>query len=396
MKTFLLIVLGQIISLFGNAALRFALPLYLLRQTGSATLYGMVTAAAMLPALLGTLAGGVLADRFPKAKIMAALDGIATLVSIFAACTTGYLPAAILVLFALGTLYALQGLYQPAVRASLPLLLDGSRLLQANAIIQLIDTLDELFGPLLASVLMGVCGFRSLLVLCAICFALSAGMECLIQIPNDGCRPLQGGLHSLWTDFSKGLHRLTQMPSILFLAVVMAGVNFLVIPALTVGVPFLVVQYLGLSDTALGVTQVFLSAGGLAGGALAGCAGKHFSGTKPLFFIAWMLVVCGVFCLDLSCTYWGITLCGGSIMAAAALFNVWFFSHLQQLVPQEQLGRVTSCVIVFATLTQPLGQALYGWCFGQFSAQPAVILIGCGLFSVLLLAGAKRLSPHSV
>lgn len=109
-----------------------------------------------------------------------------------------------------------------------------------------------------------------------------------------------------------------------------------------------------------------------------------------------MLVVCGVFCLDPSCTYWGITLCGGSIMAAAALFNVWFFSHLQQLVPQEQLGRVTSCVIVFATLTQPLGQAFYGWCFGQFSAQPAVILIGCGLFSVLLLAGAKRLSPHSV
>lgn len=133
MKTFLLIVLGQIISLFGNAALRFALPLYLLRQTGSATLYGLVTAAAMLPALLGTLAGGILADRFPKAKIMAVLDAVATLVSIFSVCAAGYLPAAVLVLFALGTLYALQGLYQPAVRASLPLLLDSSRLLQANA-----------------------------------------------------------------------------------------------------------------------------------------------------------------------------------------------------------------------------------------------------------------------
>ena len=35
MNTFVLIVLGQIVSLFGNAALRFALPLYLLRQTAS-------------------------------------------------------------------------------------------------------------------------------------------------------------------------------------------------------------------------------------------------------------------------------------------------------------------------------------------------------------------------
>ena len=40
MNTFILIVLGQIVSLFGNAALRFALPLYLLRQTGSADAAG--------------------------------------------------------------------------------------------------------------------------------------------------------------------------------------------------------------------------------------------------------------------------------------------------------------------------------------------------------------------
>ena len=34
-KDFTLVVIGQIISLFGNAILRFALPLYLLRETGS-------------------------------------------------------------------------------------------------------------------------------------------------------------------------------------------------------------------------------------------------------------------------------------------------------------------------------------------------------------------------
>ena len=33
-RDFILVVIGQIISLFGNAILRFALPLYLLRQTG--------------------------------------------------------------------------------------------------------------------------------------------------------------------------------------------------------------------------------------------------------------------------------------------------------------------------------------------------------------------------
>ena len=36
-KDFTMVVIGQVISLFGNAAIRFALPLYLLNQTGSAT-----------------------------------------------------------------------------------------------------------------------------------------------------------------------------------------------------------------------------------------------------------------------------------------------------------------------------------------------------------------------
>lgn len=40
MGPFVQVVLGQIISLFGNAALRFVLPLILLRQTGSAAVYG--------------------------------------------------------------------------------------------------------------------------------------------------------------------------------------------------------------------------------------------------------------------------------------------------------------------------------------------------------------------
>ena len=44
MGPFVQVVLGQIISLFGNAALRFVLPLILLRQTGSAAVYGAATA----------------------------------------------------------------------------------------------------------------------------------------------------------------------------------------------------------------------------------------------------------------------------------------------------------------------------------------------------------------
>ena len=51
-RDFTLVVIGQIISLFGNAILRFALPLYLLRQTESPALFGAGGAAAFIPAVL--------------------------------------------------------------------------------------------------------------------------------------------------------------------------------------------------------------------------------------------------------------------------------------------------------------------------------------------------------
>ena len=82
-RDFTLVLIGQVISLFGNAILRFALPLHLLRETGSAALFGTVSAAAVLPMILCSLGGGVLADRVNKRNIMVGLDsGTAVLLSL--------------------------------------------------------------------------------------------------------------------------------------------------------------------------------------------------------------------------------------------------------------------------------------------------------------------------
>ena len=73
-RDFTLVVIGQIISLFGNAALRFALPLYLLNRTGSSALYGTVMACAFIPAILLSPVGGMIADRGNKRNVMGVLD----------------------------------------------------------------------------------------------------------------------------------------------------------------------------------------------------------------------------------------------------------------------------------------------------------------------------------
>lgn len=342
MNTFILIVLGQIVSLFGNAALRFALPLYLLRQTGSAALYGGITALAMLPALAGMLTGGALADRCRKARLMALLDLVTAGIAAAAAAGLPHLPLLPLVLTVLGILYAIQGLYQPVVRACLPLLLNGTQLLRGNAVIQLVDTVDELLGPLLGAVLLEHLGIRGLLVLCGCCFALSAGMELCLRIPQDVPYDTKLSVRSLWADLRESAQFLTGQAAVLRLAAAMAAVNLLEVPALTVGVPVLVVQTLQKSDASLGLVQAVLSAG-------------------------------------------GILVLGAVFMAVAALFNIWFFAQLQVLVPQAQLGKTTACLSVLACLTQPIGQAAYGIAFQHWAAHPADVLLAAGVLSALVL-----------
>ena len=86
----------------------------------------------------------------------------------------------------------------------------------------------------------------------------------------------------------------------------------------------------------------------------------------------------------------GVALCGFGVMAAAMRFNVWFFARLQTELPQAQLGRVTGCTMALASLTQPVGQAVYGVLFDVFSACPAGVLLGAGAVSAVFLTGAMR------
>ena len=306
MNTFILIVLGQIVSLFGNAALRFALPLYLLRQTGSAALYGGITALAMLPALAGMLTGGALADRCRKARLMALLDLVTAGIAAAAAAGLPHLSLLPLILTVLGSLYAIQGLYQPVVRACLPLL--GAVLHRAG------------------------CGA-----------AVSTAM---------------------------------------------AAVNLLEVPALTVGVPVLVVQTLQKSDASLGLVQAVLSAGGILGGVLAGTVFVRHpirSGTRLLLALSGVCAALGLALRVPTLQFGSILVLGAVFMAVAALFNVWFFAQLQVLVPQAQLGKTTACLSVLACLTQPIGQAAYGSAFQHWAAHPADVLLAAGVLSALVL-----------
>ena len=59
-RNFTLLLLGQACSLAGNYTLKFALSMYVLEQTGSASVFAGLLALAMLPTILLSPFGGIL------------------------------------------------------------------------------------------------------------------------------------------------------------------------------------------------------------------------------------------------------------------------------------------------------------------------------------------------
>ena len=182
-KDFTLVVIGQIISLSGNAMIRFALPLYLLNMTGSSALYGTITACAFLPAILLSPVGGIIADRVNKRNIMVILDFMTAAVILAFSIFRNSVNLILLLTVTLMLLYGIAGAYQPSVQASIPALTSQEHFMAANSVINTISSFASLTGPVLGGILYSVYGLEPLLRACVVCFFASAVMEIFIKIP---------------------------------------------------------------------------------------------------------------------------------------------------------------------------------------------------------------------
>lgn len=394
-RDFTLVVIGQIISLFGNAILHFALPLYLLRETGSIALFGAVNACSFLPMILMGPIGGTAADRVHKGRIMAGLDFLTAGLTVAYTLLWGKAPLVPLVIVTLMLLYAIAGAYQPAVQASLPLLLSPDRLTQGNAVINMVSTLANLLGPALGGVIFGLWGLSPILTIGGACFFLSAVMEIFIRAPHEK-RPRDAGvLATVRQDLGESWRYISrERPVFLSATLVLSAFNLILSAVMIVGIPAIVAQVLGMSDAALGLTQAIMALGGLLGGLLAGLMGTRLKprhGSLCLLACAGAAGIMGLAVLPEvpgAVSYWLLTAMSMLAMSAATLFTVVMLTLVQAQVPGRLLGKVIACIQAAANCASPLGQAAYGVLFDTLS--PWSVLLGAAMLSALVALRSRR------
>lgn len=401
-RNFIMVLVGQIISLFGNTILRFALPLYLLNETKSASLYGVVQACAFIPMILATPIGGIVADRVNKRNIMVILDfgtaALTTAVMLF----LGKVNIVGLLLVAMILLYAIQGAYQPAVQASIPVLVPEDGIMQANSMINIVSSLSQLVGPVIGGMLFGFLGIKPILLVSVFCFLVSAIMEIFIVIPFNKKQSSEGVFSIVLSDMKESFKfMIKDRPEILKVSVLLAVINLLLSACAMVGLPVIVTQKLGFNPSdanrLYGYIEGAMGAGSLAGGVLGGIFAKkmRIKNSSILLVLCCISVVPIAAALSISLpamvTYMVIMASSFVMMMTSTLFSVQLMAALQILTPNDLLGKVISCAMCVAMCGAPLGQAVYGIAFEKLGDMPQLPFAFAAAAGVVIAACSVKL-----
>ena len=243
-RNFRLVFLGALVSELGAILYSFAVSFYILDISGNnAFLQGLYLALCGVTLLLFTPVGGVLGDRFNKAKIMVVCDFLkgGTILLATALLLLFRAPRAQLaILFVLGILgNAVSGIFNPAAGALFPHIVKEELLQQANAYFSMKSALEGILGIILAGILYAALPIYALFFLVGLCYLASGVSEMLIRYEHHPSSE-RLTLRLAVRDMGEGIQYLKTKRAILALLGSILFINFFFSPVTGNFLPFFI------------------------------------------------------------------------------------------------------------------------------------------------------------
>jgi MFS family permease len=361
MKAFVVIWIGQIVSLLGSAMTGFAVTIWVYEGTEKATALALTGFFFITPLLILSPVAGALVDRYDRRWMMILSDlasGITT-IAVLLLYLTGHLQV-----WHLFVTNAISGAFQsfqwPAYSAAITLMLPKEHYARASAMLELAGSGSQIFAPMLAGALLAPLGLVGILVIDIVTFAIAICTLLIIKIPEpktaDTGRPASG---SLLQESVYGFRYIIRRPSLLGLQSVFMVGNFFYNLAFTV-LAAMILARTGNDRLALGSV---MSAGAI-GGVVGGIGMTAWGGFKRRIhgvLLGWMMGgITGVVLIGLGKTLpiWIAAAFAGSL--ATPLINGSNQAIWQSKVAPGVQGRVFSIRRLIAWFVAPISTLLAG------------------------------------
>ncbi len=399
-RPFALLWTGQTISRLGDSLYRIALSWWVLEKTGSAVAMGTVLIFSQIPLLVFLLIGGVVVDRLPRIRIMFSSDLLSGLVITFVAVFAWLNLLQIWHIYLASMIFGfVEAFFFPAYQAVIPQITPSESLTSANSLNGLSMRVTGIVGPTLGAALVAAGGTALTFGLDALSFFISA--FCVLPIlranldsvqrqkeavePVTGRRSAPEALREGFADLLAGIKLVTHSPWIWITILLFGFINILDAGPRAVAMPFFIKNDLGRGVEVLGWLGSAASLGFVLGMIWLG----QYVRLHRRGLLAYLSVIVTGLVLFPFAFKWPVPILlvamfiGGS---ATSIFSLIWTHTLQEMVPGDMLGRVSSIDALGSFVLLPIGFALAGWGTDRLGAPTVFLIGGIGIILLVLLA----------
>jgi len=377
-RRFSALLFGQTLSRIGDFLFQIAIAWWVLEKTGSATAMGAVLFFGTLPMVAFVLIGGVVVDRLPRGVLLFISDlgrGIVMLVGTWLAYTDR------LVLWEIYVIAVLFGLadafFLPAYTALIQQIVADEDLPSANSINSLSMQFGRVAGPAIGGLIVGFGGTAVAFGFNALSFLIGAlTVAGLLNIPAPARQEESGfTLKQFREDVADGFSTIFASPILWIAIVVFAFTNITLGGPYSIAMPFLVKQQLGGDEKMLGFIYSIFPIG-FAISSLAMGSFKKIRYRGPVLYVCGAIAGIGLGVFGLGLPLYLLVLAALMNGASLEIGSLIWTNLMQEMVPQEKMGRVSSVDALGSFVLLPIGYAFTGWLIDRIGVTTVFVAAG--------------------
>lgn len=371
---------GQVVSLSGNWMQMVAELWLVLSLTGSGLAVGVTTALQFAPILLFGAWGGVLADRWPKRRLLACTQALMAIPALFLfAVTVAGVVAPWMIFaaaFARGTVNSIDN---PTRQSFVFEMVGAERVVNAVSLNSVLVQSARIIGPATAGILIATAGVEPCFLLNALTFAaMIAALRRMDPAELQSAPParLEPGAVRAALRYVRGAPELA-IPLAMMALVGTLGFNFQTVLPLFAEFSF------GAGASGYALLLGAMGVGAVVGALVNGARGRVNPGIltgAALLFGAMSLLAAAAPTLALA------ALALVPVGAASVTFAASVNSALQLAVAPAMRGRVMALYSVVFLGSTPIGGPLTGWLAGAVGPRAGLVLAGASALTAGLAA----------
>ncbi|MFX1569319.1 MAG: MFS transporter [Promethearchaeota archaeon] len=352
---------GQLISILGSTVVSFCLTWWLTTTTESAIALSIRSISWLIPFVLASLIGGVVADKFDRKKIIFLVDSLQAFSTFILFLFFLYNFMEYWMLYFFGAFRAVcQAFHMPAESAIIPTMVPKNKLSRINSINFLLTGFIHIVGPAIGGTVMIFLTIEQALWIDIITYAIAIIPLLLIKIPSVIKEEESHKPRSFLKELKSGFKSLLAVPGLLILIIEAMLCNFFMQPIGTL-LPYYVKVLHNGTVVNYAMISTFFNVGMLIGGIITSVK-KKWKHKIPIITLAIFThgVVYALFSF-VPYGFFSLMMLYSAIRGFTMPFiNALYFTILQTCVSHDKLGRIVSIDNTLSFVSMPIGSMLAG------------------------------------